>query len=371
MNVKEYITGFAEVGGLGKIKYHNIYFSKYEVEMRGCEKLIVPIVDAENPVSINKENSLTVKELLLELCNLYNELEKLPSITAVEKAAMDFIIQNGHPYNIDEVYEDIKEECFEHTLIRDATFSLNNFLHDLSKLGKAFNFFHALDSLHSGDYTYAMDLYREGDVLNDNNLFEQYPFFERYKYVDPWTEKEQRKDYKKMEKLLPTLEEDIPFEPIQPLNFTGDVAEDEKLKIKYFKKNVIKDTDNLLDTLIDLFPDFTMRLKKDPATNEIRIVVDVNSIFEISWLAFAKIVDEDSNSEIEREFEDDDDYDPYDIYPKFKGYFCCLNCKKYFPKTTNGKQRYCSAPECKKAHANARSKKSYYNRMLKQQLKEK
>ena len=45
------------------------------------------------------------------------------------------------------------------------------------------------------------------------------------------------------------------------------------------------DYDELRNALIDIIPEFTMKLKVDSRTNRLEFSTDINSVFDIAWLA--------------------------------------------------------------------------------------
>lgn len=374
MNYEKFMNSYLEVGIVGKIKYRNVIFKNYTYEYRNNERILSPVINDFDSVEINVGKSLSVKELLFSLCNLYISMQSMKSMSEVEKAAIDWCCENGHPYNIEEVFDDIYGDNAVGAgtiLIKDASFSLDDFLRDLSSLGKTFLFYYCVDMLHLNMPTPAYELYNDNYILTANDLFKPYPFFEKYKYVDPGTPKQQKKEQDKMNKLLGIIDSS-PFTPEQQLEFTNDEKQNDKILKKYFASKALADYDRIMDTLIDLFPDIRSRLKRDADTGQIRIMPDINSIFDIAWIGFAKIIDDDPQSGAEFEFDDiyDLDYeeDYYDETLKNKSYFICKNCKKVFERRPNGAQYYCTSPECRKAHNASRARKSYHNRMQKKAI---
>ena len=52
------------------------------------------------------------------------------------------------------------------------------------------------------------------------------------------------------------------------------------------------DYDELRNALIDIIPEFTMKLKVDPRTNRLEFSTDINSVFDIAWLTLARMLSE-------------------------------------------------------------------------------
>mgnify|MGYP000009741286 len=110
------------------------------------------------------------------------------------------------------------------------------------------------------------------------------------------------------------------------------------------------DYDELRNALIDIIPEFTMKLKVDPRTNRLEFSTDINSVFDIAWLTLARMLSEDPAPEDKGK----SDNRPEGIMIR------CRNCGKFIIRKSN-RQEFCDAEECQKVR-NARKQKAYRER---------
>ena len=110
------------------------------------------------------------------------------------------------------------------------------------------------------------------------------------------------------------------------------------------------DYDELRNALIDISPEFTMKLKVDPRTNRLEFSTDINSVFDIAWLTLARMLSEAPAPEDKGK----SDNHPEGIMIR------CRNCGKFIIRKSN-RQEFCDAEECQKAR-NARKQKAYRER---------
>lgn len=108
--------------------------------------------------------------------------------------------------------------------------------------------------------------------------------------------------------------------------------------------------DELRNALIDIIPEFTMKLKVDPRTNRLEFSTDINSVFDIAWLTLARMLSEDPAPEDKSK----SDNRPEGIIIR------CRNCGKFIIRKSN-RQEFCDAEECQKV-GNARKHKAYRER---------
>lgn len=85
--------------------------------------------------------------------------------------------------------------------------------------------------------------------------------------------------------------------------------------------------------LLEMFPSFKMRIKALPESSNVTFATDVDSVFDIAWFAFARLLITDVSEEKN-----------YNIFkPK-----ACQYCGKIFD--PNGpRQEYCDSFECQAA----------------------
>lgn len=105
-----------------------------------------------------------------------------------------------------------------------------------------------------------------------------------------------------------------------------------------------------MQDLIDVFPDFHMRLKMNPRTKKIEYGADVTSVFDICWYTFGRLAT-DIAPPMDTGFDDE--------YPQ-GSVLCCLACGRFFLRRSS-RQRYCQSPDCQ-AERNRRNRRASYAR---------
>ena len=108
--------------------------------------------------------------------------------------------------------------------------------------------------------------------------------------------------------------------------------------------------DELRSALIDIIPEFTVKLKVDSRTNRLEFSTDINSVFDIAWLTLARMLSKDPAPEDKGK----SDNRPEGIMIR------CRNCGKFIIRKSN-RQEFCDAEECQKVR-NARKQKAYRER---------
>lgn len=296
--------GFTEIGGIGEMKYTAVKFPEYIVDYTEQEQVIQPVFSATIKPTAGTDYSLTGQELLVSLCNLYRQINDPNSTEKIPEAIWVWCRNNIHPYNIEELNETINSGKYAHIELYDiiqqeATFSLERFEKDLSKLGRAFEYFFALKRITgSSDAECGRNLYYEG------RLCDTIPFLERYKKIK---------------------DDD---------DYITQVYEDYK---------------ELTAKLLDLFPDFNMRLRTD-SKGKVLYAADVKSVFDIAWYTFARMV-ADVSAPIDESLD----------YMFYQGsVLSCLACGEYFVRHSS-RQLYCDSPLCQ-AERNRKNRRNSYAR---------
>lgn len=319
------VLGFGEIGGVGQLIYHLFCFKDYELEITDKGIIAHPICRAGSEPELVTNDMPTGKELLVSLYNLAKRINDFSE----EKPYTDLIIEwcktYSHPYFIDFIYSylsdkqfDISEDSF--IIEKDGIFSINDFMKDLERLYQTTAFYFALEQVCLGYDDAAYNLYKDG------KHFDGVPFFEKYKH-DP--EEQPQTDYS---------------------NANGDLVKEMQIDSELNKSSRNKrgeDSDagfacvpydyydELRDTLIDIIPDFNMRLKVNPKTNQVVFSADVHSVFDICWYTLARKITEDEPPE-KKGFKQ----------KKFEGTIVsCLSCGEAFIRSNN-RQRYCGKKEC-------------------------
>jgi predicted metalloendopeptidase len=69
------------------------------------------------------------------------------------------------------------------------------------------------------------------------------------------------------------------------LNDTGQYEDDEE-----YKAHILENYNEHISQVIDMFPDFRMRLKLDKKTKKVMYGADIQSVFDICWYTFSRMV---------------------------------------------------------------------------------
>ena len=358
-NIHKELLGFTEVGGIGEISYRSIRFPEYDIrglpekdedgnwvmedeDYSGPVLLCPRYKEDDKMISPRRDHRLTGQNLLTSLCNLYQELNDPKCDIEPTYLIKDWCLENIHPYNMDFIYEqyteDLSYEVNNHIVERDGVFAVEDFLKDLEPIYHTTCFYHALTQLIQGERSYALALYSEG------RLSDSYPFFEKYKsrptqggflhFDDIMEEMEHKKQ-------LRAPEADIPPEK------------------RTFMQNPLKDLDYLHEALMSLFPEFRMKLRKDPDTKRITFAADIRSVFDICWYTLARMVADDTPKEDE------------DISSYFResSILCCLNCGSFFTRT-GPRQKYCKDKDCQAARQRNNQRANRTRKKIQEQQKD-
>ncbi|MDY6212377.1 hypothetical protein [Hornefia butyriciproducens] len=297
---------FAEIGGVGEMVYKSIRFSGYSViEKNGIEWILPHFPSPFDPVEYkSRDTKLTGQDLLVSLCNLFHEMNNPGNLIDRYRSIMQWCTNNVHPYDIDELSV-IAEECESGTsasiqLQTEGRFEPMVFLQDLERLGNTFDYVYALSEIkdHQNPVP-ARKLYYEG------RLCDGYPFFEKYRRIK-------------------------------------DDAE--------YVARVMEDMDDHSQRVIDIMPDFRMRLKFDKETGKIMYGADVRSVFDICWYTLSRII-----ADVAPPVDEDLNY----LYSQGK-ILSCLCCGEFFIRRS-GRQLYCNKPDCH-AERNRKNRRASYAR---------
>lgn len=296
---------FVEIGGVGEMVYRAVRFPEYVPDYDDDGEIIKPLFTGGHAPESGTDYSLTGQDLLVSLCNLYGKLNNPDSTESISDAIWDWCRNNIHPYDIDSLCELLESEKFAHITYRDiiekdATFSIKRFIKDLCDLGTVFELFYILDNLkYEGNVKNARNLYYEG------RLRDSLAFLERYsKYEDD----------------------------------------------KEYRARVLENYNDLIIKVIDMFPDFRMRLKLDKKTGKVMFGADVQSVFDICWYTFSRIV-----ADVAPPVDEDLDY-----FESQGSILSCLACGKYFVRRSS-RQLYCDSWDCQ-AERNRRNRRASYAR---------
>ena len=298
--------GFTEIGGVGEMIYTAVRFPAYvaEPDEQG-NNLMIPLFTGMHAPEAGNDYSLTGQDLLVSLCNLYHKINTPGSTVMITEAVREWCTDNILPYNNEVVCELVESDPMAHITLghiikREATFDIDQFVKDLCDLGMAFELYYALRmAFMANDVSFARELYYEGRICDS------FAFLEKYRQYES----------------------------------------DEEYLIQLKADRVTRMTQ-----LIDLFPDFRMRLKMNRRSKKIEYGADVHSVFDICWYAFGRLVADVAPS---ADYGIDDEFSQASI-------LSCLACGSYFLRRSS-RQRYCQSWDCQ-AERNRRNRRASYAR---------
>ena len=117
-----------------------------------------------------------------------------------------------------------------------------------------------------------------------------------------------------------------------------------------YLEHIAADYNDLIVQMVDMFPDFQMRMKLDKKTCKVMYGADVQSVFDIWWYTFSRIV-----ANIAPPIDEAQDY----MYSQ-TSILACMACGKYFVRHSSG-QLYCDNWDCQ-AECNRRNRRARYAR---------
>ena len=298
--------GFTEIGGVGEMIYTAVRFPAYvaEPDEQG-NNLMIPLFTGMHAPEAGNDYSLTGQDLLVSLCNLYHKINTPGSTVMITEAVREWCTDNILPYNNEVVCELVESDPMAHITLghiikREATFDIDQFVKDLCDLGMAFELYYALRmAFMANDVSFARELYYEGRICDS------FAFLEKYRQYES----------------------------------------DEEYLIQLKADRVTRMTQ-----LIDLFPDFRMRLKMNRRSKKIEYGADVHSVFDICWYAFGRLV---ADVAPPADYGIDDEFSQASI-------LSCLACGSYFLRRSS-RQRYCQSWDCQ-AERNRRNRRASYAR---------
>jgi hypothetical protein len=301
------LYSFTEIGGVGEMIYKAVRFPEYlpEYDYTSEQFVMVPVFTGGHRVTADTDYSITGQGLLSSLCNLYQKINDPKGDEPIANLLWDWCRNNIQPYNINELCKELETRDFldivsDDNLKRLATFALEDFISDLCKLGSVFEYYYALQRIkYYHDAQIGRELYYEGRCRDS------VPHLEKYrKYTD----------------------------------------DDE------YVRNVVNDYDERMSEVMDMFPAFRLRLMRNSKTDKIEMGAEIDSVFDIAWYAFARMV-----AYVAPPADADLNY----MYSQ-GSILTCMACGEYFVRHSSN-QRYCDNPNCQAERKN-RKARAYYLR---------
>ena len=122
-----------------------------------------------------------------------------------------------------------------------------------------------------------------------------------------------------------------------------------------FARVPFDDYEELRDKLIDMIPDFRLRLKVNHKRNRVVLAADIHSVFDIAWYTLAKKVCEDAQPLIKQDLEQ------LDILENPVLLLCPICGQAFVRKGKGSRRKYCGSPECNK-HRVAQNVQNHRNK---------
>lgn len=278
--------------------------------------------------------------------SIYNLAKKIDD-PAEERPYTDLIIEwckkYGHPYAIDSIHAYLMESQYKleedgYFIEKDATFSISDFMQGLERFYQAMRMHFAFEQMYLGNDEPALTLYEDG------KYFDGLPFFEQYRSdPDDFPDVDYSSaggDLLKMMQLDAEAAKDI--EPYD------DFA---RTPFDYYEE--------LQEKMVDIMPDFRIRLKVNPRTKKMVFAADVHSVFDICWYTLARKMSEDVAPE--------DKGTSADKKEKLESVvLSCPFCGEAFVRRGN-RAVICGKPECEKARKAMNQRNSRKKRKIQAQ----
>lgn len=183
----------------------------------------------------------------------------------------------GHPYAIDAIHAYLMEPEYKleedgYFIEKDATFSIGDFMRDLERFYQAMRMHFAFEQMCLDNDELALALHEDG------RYFAGLPFFEQYRSdPDEFAEVDYSSTGGDLLKEMQLANEAM--KDIAPYNG--------------FARPPFDHYEELQETIVDIMPDFRIRLKVNPRTRKIVFAADVHSVFDICWYTLARKMSED------------------------------------------------------------------------------
>lgn len=338
------VFGYDAIGGVGQLIYHLVRFKEYELDYAPNNVLIArPYCQKGYEPELYANDSPTGAELTASIYNLAKKIDD----PAEERPYTDLIIEwckkYGHPYAIDSIHAYLMESQYKleedgYFIEKDATFSISDFMQDLERFYQAMRMHFAFEQMYLGNDEPALTLYEDG------KYFDGLPFFEQYRSdPDDFPDVDYSSaggDLLKMMQLDAEAAKDI--EPYD------DFA---RTPFDYYEE--------LQEKMVDIMPDFRIRLKVNPRTKKMVFAADVHSVFDICWYTLARKMSEDVAPE--------DKGTSADKKEKLESVvLSCPFCGEAFVRRGN-RAVICGKPECEKARKAMNQRNSRKKRKIQAQ----
>ena len=321
------------IGGVGQLIYKMFRFKKYELRyVDSGEILACPVCRPGFEPEFFDSDDMTGAEILVSFYNLALKINDPSEEKPFDELIIEWCNEVAHPYFVDEISALMGEDEFDladdsFLIERDGIFDVRKFMCDLEKFYQVAAFSFALDMMEKGNDDEAFDLAKEG------RYFEGVPFLEKYK-IDFPEEGPESKNYSAITpgELLKEMQESKQNDSPVHIN-----SQEEG-----FARVPFDDYEELRDRLIDMIPDFRMRLKVNHKKNRVVLAADIHSVFDIAWYTLAKEICEDPLPKLKNALAELDSNERPVILT------CPICGNAFLRKGKAVKKKYCGSYECNK-----------------------
>ena len=360
-NAADVIT-MADVGGIGTLIYHTFRFKDYEYDdMPDGQLALMPLVYKGYEPDIDKANALNGSDIFAELYNLGKKINDFSEKKSFDELIIEFCKTVAHPYDIDTIYTLLTEDKADiekhgYMISEEAMFPVSDFKRDIEHFYHGAQLYFALRQIADGE---------DSDYLSlgeDGRHFDGICVFDRFRIpAMPGTEQDDPKgnafdpvskeDWEKI--FAKTADERKRYEQF---------IEEHKHELYKYTPQPIDDFYNLRGKLMEMIPDFRMRLKLDPKTDKVVFAADVDSVFDIAWYTLARymvdvqLTDVGTTEQIHRD-----------------GKVCVCKCcgKAFIRPAKQNRRQYCGEPDCDRKRIRERvQRKREKDKVEEQRLKE-
>lgn len=272
------VFGYDAIGGVGQLIYHLVRFKEYELDYTESDGLIArPYCQKGYEPKLYTKDSPSGADLTASIYNLAKKIDDPFEERPYTDLIIDWCKQYGHPYAIDSLHAYLTDPQYKleedgYFIEKDGTFRIDDFMRDLERFYQAMRMHFAFEHMCLDNDEPALALHKDG------KHFAGLPFFEQYKY-DPDDAPEI--DYSSADgDLVKMMQMDA-------------AAADAVEPSDGFSRVVFDYYEELQEKLVDMIPDFRVRLKVNPKTRKMVFAADVHSVFDICWYTFARKLSED------------------------------------------------------------------------------
>ena len=335
-NAADVIT-MADVGGIGTLIYHTFRFKDYEYDdMPDGQLALTPLVYKGYEPDVDKDNALNGSDIFAELYNLGKKINDFSEKKSFDELIIELCKAVAHPYDIDTIYMLLTEdkaniEKHGYMISEEAMFPVSNFKRDIENFYHGAQLYFALRQIADGEDFDYLSLSEAG------RHFDGVYVFDRFRIP-----------------VMPGTEQDDPegdaFDPVSKEDWEKIFAktaverkryeqfvEEHKHELYKYTPQPIDDFYHLRGKLMEMIPDFRMRLKLDPKTNKVVFAADVHSVFDIAWYTLARYM-------VDVQLTDEGTNEKH--YSNAKVCVCKCCGKAFLRPAKQNRRQYCGEQDC-------------------------